>query len=377
MLDRPAIFDVKHAIVLGDSFRDFFPDSLKARFANDTREWASKVNPPNRKQAIALFINKISSIIRGWSPDLIVASHFTPPSATTADQQRQIKQLTAPARNRLLVELQVFYLPGLRSTALTRKDIKHNHIRIYAQQPEIWDSWSPDAVGAAMVGKLPRLSSSHGTAKPARQGEVYSWIDKQGKRPIFYMGLGMKQRQFDKDHAFPAFVEVAKQELAAHTDWSFIILHNIGRSESTFRRTTHDGRVFHLFVGETSWATWFPEMSLVLTHGGVGSMTDAIAAGVPQIILPTDYAADQTYFAKRLGKMHIGIGLPEIPYAALTSKKPVSVREIRDAFARIRSARHSYVESIKPWRRNLVHTDALSNTFELIERMCAGLIART
>ncbi|KAF5483147.1 Sterol 3-beta-glucosyltransferase [Colletotrichum aenigma] len=376
MLDRPAIFDVKHAIVLGDSYRDFFPEGLKAKFANDNREWASKTNPPRRDQAVAMFMQKMASILHGWSPDLIVASHFIPPSATTPDQRRQIQQLTAPTRDRILVELQVFYLPGIRSTALTKKDIKPNHIRIYAQQPEIWDSSSPSAVGAAMVGKLPRLSARSSTARPGRQGEVYSWIDKQGKRPIFYMGMGMKERPFDKDHAFPAFFEVAKQELAALTDWSFIILHNVKRSESSFRRVTHNGRVFHLFVGETSWATLFPEMSLVLTHGGVGSMTDAIAAGVPQIILPTDYAADQTYFARRLERMGVGIGLPQIPYAALSKTDYVSVREIRDAFSKIRTNRKHYTDGIRPFRKNLADTNALDNTFELVERMCAGLVAR-
>lgn len=229
-----------------------------------------------------------------------------------------------------------------------------------------------------MVGRLPRLSASSTTTKPGRQGEVYTWIDKQGKRPIFYMGMGMKERQFDKAHAFPAFMEVAKQELAALTGWSFIILHNIKRSESDFRRTTHNGRVFHLFVGETSWATLFPEMSMVLTHGGVGSMTDAIAAGVPQIILPTDYAADQTYFAQRLERMRIGVGLPQIPYAALSKPEYVSVKEIRNAFSKIKNADKShYANGIRPFKKNLADTKTLDNTFELLERMCAGLIART
>ncbi|USP78767.1 uncharacterized protein yc1106_06041 [Curvularia clavata] len=378
MLDRPDIFDVKHSLVLGDSYRDFFPQALRTRFADDNTEWASKTNPPRREQAIAMFLAKMSSILSGWNPDLIVASHFIPPGATTPEQKKQIRTLTAPSKTRLIVQLQVYYLPGLPSTSLTLKDIKPNSIRMYGQQPEIWDKSSAKDVGAAMVGKLPRLSSTASTAKPPRTGEVYAWIDKQkqARRQIFYMGMGMKERAFDKRRAFPAFMDLAKEELATLSDWSYIILHNVQRSESDFYRTSHSGRVFHLFVGETSWATLFPEMGVVLTHGGVGSVTDAIAAGVPQIILPTDYAADQEYFAKRLEKMQIGVGLPKIPYGALSKPQATSVKEIRAAFAKIKTDRKHYVDGIKPFRKDLANTKAVDNAFEIITRMCAGLVAR-
>ncbi|KAF5519769.1 Sterol 3-beta-glucosyltransferase [Colletotrichum aenigma] len=327
MLDRPAIFDVKHAIVLGDSYRDFFPEGLKAKFANDNREWASKTNPPRRDQAVAMFIQKMASILHGWSPDLIVASHFIPPSATTPDQRRQIQQLTAPARDRILVELQVFYLPGIRSTALTKKDIKPNHIRIYAQQPEIWDSSSPNAVGAAMVGKLPRLSGSlqHGQTGPPGRGVL---VDRQaGQAAHLLHGNGYEGTPLRQGSRLPGILR-GRQAGAGRP-------HRLELHHPAQRQTVRvqlpaphpqRTRLPSLFVGETSWATLFPEMSLVLTHGGVGSMTDAIAAGVPQIILPTDYAADQTYFARRLERMGVGIGLPQIPYAALSKTDYVSVK---------------------------------------------------
>src|SRR6187402_729150 len=105
-------------------------------------------------------------------------------------------------------------------------------------------------IGAAMVGKLPRLLSggttSSSTSKGARTADLYKWIDRQtfvvrGKeteRRIFYMGLSMKERAFDRVRAFPAFMEVAKNEMQTGSQWSFIIFHNSQLSESRFSRTT-------------------------------------------------------------------------------------------------------------------------------------------
>lgn len=240
-----------------------------------------------------------------------------------------------------------------------------------------------------MVGKFPRLGSggttSSAASKAARTGEVFDWIDKQTvtiqgklqKRRIFYMGLGMKERAFDKKNAFPAFMEVAQSELDAGSKWSFIIFHNAQKAESSFPRTTHKGRVFHLFVGETSWSTLFPEMTTVLVHGGVGSMTDAIAAGVPQIILPTDYAPDQDYFSRELQSktLPIGVGLQKIAIADVNAGRTVGTKRIIAAFADIRKNLKVYRDNIEPYKAQLMETKAIDNTFAIIDRMCYALIA--
>jgi hypothetical protein len=391
MLDRPDIYDVKHCIVMGDSFRDFFPAFLQKRFAADNSGWASRTNPPARKDAVALFVQKMTDILTkdNWNPDMIVGGHFIAPSAVSPEQSATIKKLTAPSTSRLLLELQVFYMPGLRATSLTVEDISPNHLRIYGQQPEIWAKSGPKDIGAAMVGKFPRLLSggttSSATSKASRTGDVYDWIDKQTvtiqgkqqKRRIFYMGLGMKERAFDKTNAFPAFMDVAQHELDEKSRWSFIIFHNAQKSESRFPRTTHGGRVFHLFVGETSWSTLFPEMTAVLVHGGVGSMTDAIAAGVPQIILPTDYAPDQDYFSRELQtkSLPIGVGLQKIPIADVNAGRTIGTKRIIAAFADVRKNLKQYSDNIKPYQTQLEETKAIDNTFAIIDRMCYALVA--
>jgi UDP-N-acetylglucosamine transferase subunit ALG13 len=189
----------------------------------------------------------------------------------------------------------------------------------------------------------------------------------------------VKERAFDKTNAFPAFLKVAKDELAVKSQWSFIIFHNAQKSESKHPRTTDNGRVFHLFVGETSWATLFPEMSIVLTHGGVGSMTDAIAAGVPQILLPTDYAPNQDYFSKVIQskRLPIGVDLTKISIADVNAGKLVGAARITQAFADVGKSVKVYGDNIKPYQTQLAQTQTLDNTFDIIDKMCDAIISKS
>ena len=61
-------------------------------------------------------------------------------------------------------------------------------------------------------------------------------------------------------------------------------------------------------VGYAPFRTLFPRCAAVVHHGGVGTLAQALAAGVPQLILPIAY--DQTDNALRVQRLGAGAWLP-------------------------------------------------------------------
>jgi len=61
----------------------------------------------------------------------------------------------------------------------------------------------------------------------------------------------------------------------------------------------------------------FPQMALVVHHGGSGTVAAALRAGVPSVVIP--FAADQAFWAWRLNRL--GVAPRPIPVAKLTRSK--------------------------------------------------------
>lgn len=63
----------------------------------------------------------------------------------------------------------------------------------------------------------------------------------------------------------------------------------------------------------------FPYLGAAVHHGGIGTVSQAVAAGTPQVILA--YGIDRPDNAARLKKLGVGVGLP------LAQWKPVLIAE--------------------------------------------------
>jgi len=61
-------------------------------------------------------------------------------------------------------------------------------------------------------------------------------------------------------------------------------------------------------AGYASFATLFPRVRAVVHHGGVGTCAQALAAGVPQVVMPMGF--DQPDNASRLARLKVGETIP-------------------------------------------------------------------
>jgi UDP:flavonoid glycosyltransferase YjiC (YdhE family) len=91
-----------------------------------------------------------------------------------------------------------------------------------------------------------------------------------------------------------------------------------------------------------------PHMAAVIHHGGIGTLSQAIAAGIPQVVLAHGF--DRPDNAVRLKQLGIGEGIPLVQWkpdilaeAIGRVTKPATQKRCRDLANRIR---HSYFETI-------------------------------
>lgn len=63
-----------------------------------------------------------------------------------------------------------------------------------------------------------------------------------------------------------------------------------------------------LSVGETNLQALLPRVAAIVHHGGAGTTTEAMRAGVPQLVIPHEY--DQPYHAQRVAALGIGVAHP-------------------------------------------------------------------
>jgi vancomycin aglycone glucosyltransferase len=60
-----------------------------------------------------------------------------------------------------------------------------------------------------------------------------------------------------------------------------------------------------LAVGETNLQALLRRVAAIVHHGGSGTTTQAMQAGVPQVVVPHEF--DQPYYAERVAALGIGI----------------------------------------------------------------------
>ena len=60
-----------------------------------------------------------------------------------------------------------------------------------------------------------------------------------------------------------------------------------------------------LSVGETNLQALLPRVAAIVHHGGSGTTTQAMQAGIPQVVVPHEF--DQPYYAERVAALGIGI----------------------------------------------------------------------
>ena len=70
-------------------------------------------------------------------------------------------------------------------------------------------------------------------------------------------------------------------------------------------------------IAEADYGWLFPRMSVIVHHGGSGTTSEGLRAGVPAVIVP--FVFDQFYWGERVAEL--GVGPRPIPYRRLTARR--------------------------------------------------------
>jgi hypothetical protein len=377
MLRQSNLFNVRHAVISPQTYRTFFPDNLRDHFRRDNQGWETRSSSDNER-----FAAKVVEVM-AEEPDLLITGHgalLRHLWRNSLDDQTYTRLANAvrPTSRRVTIDTTVLYHPSLSPQLWSLQDVSPWNIRLYMQEPTIWNNPNPLSIGAPMTGKATGIS---GSARPGgKSGPVYDWLRRQGPRSIMYLGIGGALRQNDKSGVTPLFREYIDAALEAKTTWSFIILHNFRRDDTTtWPRETHSGRVFHLFYGEAALIDLFKEVDMVVSHGGVGTLTDAIGAGIPQIVIPVpEISPDQEYFASNIEhSMGIGVGLPPIVTRQLAGiGTKYDVRLLIQGVNRVKKYYKDFSAATRRYRTELERNDSLRNNMEVIVRAMDGHFTR-
>jgi len=151
---------------------------------------------------------------------------------------------------------------------------------------------------------------------PKAMEDIKAFIEK-GSKPIF-MGWGSMTAKSPK-YMVKLVAEAAKLAGAraiVFEGWAHM-------SMDALRSATEDAELLKyceenvLFVGKTPHAWLFPQCSCVIHHGGAGTLSTCLKAGVPQIITPV--FLDQWDHAYFLNKSGIGYGFEKKQLTNLTA----------------------------------------------------------
>jgi sterol 3beta-glucosyltransferase len=139
---------------------------------------------------------------------------------------------------------------------------------------------------------------------------------RSGSPPVF-IGLGSMPVS-DPAQASALFIEAARlagARLLLHSGWA-------GLSIPSSQADT----IFPISYMPYDWL--FPQMSLVIHHGGSGTTGYALASGVPSMVLP--FAFDQFFWGRRTAEL--GVGPAPIPFARLTAPAlAAAIRQVQQS----------------------------------------------
>jgi UDP:flavonoid glycosyltransferase YjiC (YdhE family) len=96
-------------------------------------------------------------------------------------------------------------------------------------------------------------------------------------------------------------------------------------------------------IAEADYGWLFPRMSVIVHHGGSGTTSEGLRAGVPAVIVP--FVFDQFYWGERLAEL--GVGPRPIPYRRLTARRLAEAIEIAAGDDAMRSRAQSLAQSLR------------------------------
>lgn len=211
---------------------------------------------------------------------------------------------------------EAFFQTPLPAQPDQRPDIICGFSEAVVPRPADWDThihltgwWLPEDL--QWYSPNAPLSPERAKVDPALEKFIQS-----GSPPVF-VGLGSMPVPEPAQTAalFMEAARLAGVRLILHSGWAGL---------SSPPQLAED--VFSISYASYDWL--FPQMSLVIHHGGSGTTGYALASGAPSLVLP--FAFDQFYWGERTAAL--GTGPTPIPFARLTPHNlSAAIRQVMES----------------------------------------------
>ena len=172
--------------------------------------------------------------------------------------------------------------------------------------------------------------------------EILRFLER-GKAPVVITFSSMPLEEAE------AFGKILQEALKQSGDRAIVLTGSSGIGISSGERL--------LVVPFLSHSLLFPRVKGVVHHGGVGTMAEALRAGVPQMIIP--FTADAPFWAKRL--QMLSLGLPALP------RGKVSAPALARAFSQMEE--EGIRERAKEAAEQMQREDGVGDTVRYLERL--------
>ena len=241
-------------------------------------------------------IDELPALLRRWPADLMVHEDTVVGAAVGAEKagipHARFMVLAAGSGHPVYARMESI-MAGLREYAGLQPDTAdatfHRHLLLYPFPPSLL---APDSVVPATFHAIrPSLPALTGAE------QIPDWVGnlRRKKRPVVYGTLGTI---FNKHDDVLAAMLAA---LSANDEIEVVVTIGKDREVSEFGPVPDHVRV----VQYIPLAALMPHLDLVVSHGGSGTLTAALAYGLPQVVLPMN--ADQPENAQRVAALGAGI----------------------------------------------------------------------
>lgn len=232
---------------------------------------------------------------------------------------------------------------GLKPVHRLMKDWWLSPQRVIALFPDWFCNPQPDWPAALRMTGFPLYDGrTDGTALP---GEVASFLEEGSPPIVFTPGSGMMQA-----HAFFQASAEACRLLGARGIFLTRYVDQLpGRLPNSIRHSEY-----------VPLSRLLPRTAALVHHGGIGTLSQALAAGVPQLIMPMAY--DQPDNAARIRSLGVGDWLKPVAYCPQSvATKLEQLIHSSDVASRCQAV-----------AKQMDGIDALRRTCELIEDLADG-----
>jgi len=215
---------------------------------------------------------------------------------------------------------------------LTEHGVRYNNFKEIAQQvlrfPEL--TFIPEAFDLHRQSEDPQVFYLGAGVDLERKEETAEWKDFDSNQPMIYCALGSQiyRQQAISRRLFQTIIDVA----ATRSDWQFMIA--VGK---TFNAGEFTGIPDNAIL--TSWAPQLKALSqasVMVNHGGFGTVKECIFMGVPMVVLPLLLDRDHVACAKRV--VHHGLGVQgDIRQVSASELSSLIEQVIKDQSYRLRA----------------------------------------